>query len=111
MGKKKKKEIREPASRKLKIWVVSLCCLPAKRLQGFCLNEYLPFCGGVSLMVQTVKDPPGNVGDPDSISGREDALEKGMANPLQYSGLENPHGQRSLAGHRPRGCKESDRTE
>ena len=32
-------------------------------------------------------------------------------NPLQYSCLENPHGQRSLAGYSPRGCKESDRTE
>ena len=32
-------------------------------------------------------------------------------NPLQYSCLENPHGQRSLAGYSPWGCKESDRTE
>ena len=31
--------------------------------------------------------------------GREDPLEKEVANPLQYSGLENPHGQRSLAGY------------
>ena len=35
----------------------------------------------------------------------------GHANPLQYSGLENPHGQRSLAGYSPWGHKESDRTE
>ena len=32
-------------------------------------------------------------------------------NPLQYSCLENPHGQRSLAGHSPWGCKELDTTE
>ena len=32
-------------------------------------------------------------------------------NLLQYSCLENPHGQRSLAGYSPRGCKESDMTE
>ena len=32
-------------------------------------------------------------------------------NPLQYSCLENPHGQRNLAGDSPRGCKESDMTE
>ena len=32
-------------------------------------------------------------------------------NPLQYSCLENPHGQRSLAGYKPRGHKESDMTE
>ena len=30
---------------------------------------------------------------------------------LQYSCLENPHGQRSLAGYSPWGCKESDMTE
>ena len=30
--------------------------------------------------------------------GWEDPLEEGMANPLQYSCLQNPHGQRSLAG-------------
>ena len=32
-------------------------------------------------------------------------------NPLWYSCLENPHGQRSLAGYSPRGHKESDTTE
>ena len=32
-------------------------------------------------------------------------------NPLQYSCLENPHGQRSLAVYSPWGCKESDMTE
>ena len=32
-------------------------------------------------------------------------------NPLQYSCLENPHGQRSLVGYSPWGLKESDRTE
>ena len=30
---------------------------------------------------------------------------------MQNSCLENPHGQRSLAGHSPRSCKESDTTE
>ena len=32
-------------------------------------------------------------------------------NPLQYSCLENPHRQRSLAGYSPWGLKESDMTE
>ena len=32
-------------------------------------------------------------------------------NPLQYSCLENPHGQSSLAGYSPWGCKGSDTTE
>ena len=35
----------------------------------------------------------------------------GYGNPLQYSGLENPHGQKSLVGYSPWGHKESDMTE
>ena len=35
----------------------------------------------------------------------------GHGNPLQYFCLENPHGQRSLEGYSPWGCKESDMTE
>ena len=31
---------------------------------------------------------------------------EGHGNPLQYSCLENPHGQRSLAGYSPWSCKE-----
>ena len=42
---------------------------------------------------------------------QEDPLEEEHGNPLQYSGLENPHGQRSLEGYSPRGCKEPDMTE
>ena len=40
-----------------------------------------------------------NVGDLGSIPGFDGNL-------LQYSCLENPHGQRSLAGYSPWGCKE-----
>ena len=36
---------------------------------------------------------------------------EGNGNPLQYSCLENPHGQRSLVGYSPRRLKESDVTE
>ena len=35
----------------------------------------------------------------------------GHGNPLQYSCLENPHGQRSLVDYSPWGHKESDTTE
>ena len=35
---------------------------------------------------------------------------RGHGNPLQYSCLKNPHGQRSLADYNPWGCKESDTT-
>ena len=36
---------------------------------------------------------------------------EGNGNPLQYSCLENPHGQRSLAGYNPWGHTELDTTE
>ena len=42
--------------------------------------------------------------------GGEDT-EGGCGSPLQYSCLENPHGQRSLAGYGPWGHKELDTTE
>ena len=43
--------------------------------------------------------------------GREDPRKEGMANPLLYFCLENPCGQRTLAGYRPQDHKESDMTE
>ena len=42
-----------------------------------------------------------NAGDLGLIPGWEDPLEEGIA--TQYSYLENPHGQRSLAGYSPQG--------
>ena len=41
----------------------------------------------------------------------EDPLEEGLATPLQYSCLENPREQKSLAGHSPRVSRELDTTE
>ena len=57
------------------------------------------------------KESAFNTGDMGSIprSGRSPGVEHG--NPLQYSCLENPHGQRSLAGYSSWGHKESDMTE
>ena len=46
-----------------------------------------------------------------SILGLGRSPRGGHGNPLQYSCLENPHGQRSLAGYSPQGRKESDTTE
>ena len=37
--------------------------------------------------------------------------EGGHSNLLQYSCLENPHGQRNLVGYSPLDCKELDTTE
>ena len=57
------------------------------------------------------KESACNVGDLGSISGLGRSPGAGHGNPLQYSCLENPHGQRSLLGYSPWGCKESDTTE
>ena len=51
------------------------------------------------------------VGDLGSIPGLGRFPGEGNSNPLQYFGLENPHGQRSLAGYSPWVHKESDTTE
>ena len=51
-----------------------------------------------------------NAGDLCSILGVGRSPGGGHDNPLQYSCLENRHGQKSLADYSPRGCKESDAT-
>ena len=61
------------------------------------------------------KESACNAGDLDSTLGSLTALGRspggGHGNSLQYSGLENPHGQRRLVGYSPWGHKESDTTE
>ena len=57
-----------------------------------------------------VKASASNVGDLGSIPGSGRSPGEGNGNPLQYSYLENLHGQRSLAGYSPWGHKESDTT-
>ena len=61
-----------------------------------------------SLVAQTVKNPLAMQETWVRSPGWEDTLEEGMAT---HSSIENPHGQRSLAGYSPWGCKESDMTE
>ena len=64
-----------------------------------------------SLVAQMVKNPPARQEIWVRSLGWEDLLGGDHGNPLQYSCLENPHGQRSLAGYSPRGHKKSDITE
>ena len=53
-----------------------------------------------------------NAGGSGSIPGLERSPVEGIDYPLQYSCLQNPHGQRSLAGYSPRDHgKESDMAE
>ena len=61
----------------------------------------------------TGKEPAANTGDIRDVglipgSGRSPG--GGHGNPLQYSCLENSHGQKSLVGHSPWSLKESDLT-
>ena len=51
-----------------------------------------------------------SAGDLVSIPGLGRSPGGGHGNPLQYSCLENPHGQRSLEGYSPWGRKELDTT-
>ena len=63
--------------------------------------------------------PGGSDGKESACNARDLALipglgrspEGGNGNPLQYSSLENPHGQRSLAGYSPWDDKDSDMPE
>ena len=52
-----------------------------------------------------------NVGNLGLIPGSGISPGGGHGNPLQYSCLENPHGQRRLVGCSPWGSRESDATE
>ena len=56
------------------------------------------------------KESAHSAGDLGLIPGLGRCHGGGHGNPLQYSCLENPHGQRSLVGHSPWGCKELDAT-
>ena len=58
----------------------------------------------VALVVKNLPAPAGEVRDTGSVPG------EGHDNPLQHFPGES-HGQRSLAGQSPWGCKESDTTE
>ena len=60
-------------------------------------------------MAQMVKNPPAMQETWVQSLGWEDPLQKRMATPVFLPG--ESHGQRSLAGYCPWGCKESDMTE
>ena len=57
------------------------------------------------------KESACSVGDLGSIPGSGRSPGEGNGYVFQCSCLENPHGQRSLAGCSPWGCKESNMTE
>ena len=64
-----------------------------------------------SPVAQLVKNSVCNTEELDSIPGLGRLPRGRHGDPLQYSCLENPQGQRSLVGYKPWGHKESDMTE
>ena len=79
-----------------------LTCVSLFRVQMLLIKIGFPSAG---------KESACNVGDLGSILGWGRSPGGGHSNPLQCSCLENPHGQRSLAGYSPWGFRESDMTE
>ena len=68
---------------------------------------------GAAKVALVVKNLPANAGDEElqvQSLGGEDSPGGGYGNPLQYSFLENSHGQRSLVGYSPQDCKKWDMT-
>ena len=57
------------------------------------------------------KESACNAEDLDSIPGLERSLEKGIRLPTPVFSPGEFHGQKSLVGYSPWGCKESDTTE
>ena len=70
------------------------------------LLKGVDFLGGT-----VVKNLPANAGDAGSIAGSGRPPGVGNGNPLQYSCLENSHGQKTLVSSGPWGHKELDTTE
>ena len=84
-----------------------------------CMAKPLQYCKVISLQLIKIngkkkkKNQPANtrdIRDMDSIPGSGRSPGGGHGNPLWYSYLENPHGQRSLVGCSQWDCKESDMT-
>ena len=96
---------REDALRPEKPWILNLLSQRGPRLFQVQKDEN-NFPGGSDR-----KESAHNAGDRGAIPGVGRSPGRGCDNPLQYSDLENPHGQRSLAGYSPWGCKDSDATE
>ena len=65
----------------------------------------------VVLLEKNLPVKAGDIRDTGLIPGSGGSPGGGHGNPLQYACLENPHGQRSLAGYSSWGHKESDMTE
>ena len=77
-------------------------------IETFCLYVCIPMCFSGS---SAGKQSACNAGDLSSIPSLGRSPGEGHGNPIQYSCLEHPHGQRSLVGYSPWDHKELDTTE
>ena len=83
-----------------------------RRVEIICLQAVC--FSWASQVVPVVKNLPAgarDIRDMGSIPGLGRSPGGRHGNPLWYSCLENPHGQRSLVGYSPEGRRESDMTE
>ena len=98
------------AAEQLSLWAVTietvLYSLGTTTIEPKCHNY--TWASQVALMVKNSIANAGDIRDAGSIPGSGRSPGGGHGNPLQYSCLENPHGQRSLVGYSVWGCKESD---
>ena len=85
------------------IWMVVLSSISPDRLYVLKYSIYLGFPAG-----SVGKESACNVGDLGLITGLGRSPGGGHGNTVQYSCLENPHGQRSLVVYSLRCRKESD---
>ena len=74
-------------------------------------TDYINVDSWASLGSGGIKNLFANAGDLGSIPGLGRSPGEGKGYPLQYSCLENPHGQKSLAAYSPWSRKESDTIE
>ena len=88
----------------------SVCiCMPCIYVIQIHIYEYMCDLNG-ALVAQMVKNLPAMQETRVHSLDQKDHLEKGMAtHSIIFAG--KSHGQRSLVGYSPRGCKESDKTE
>ena len=76
--------------------------------EWFQLSSEFRSASPVALVVKNLPAAAGDARDVGSIPGSGRCPGGGHGNPLEYSCLENPHGQRSLVGYSPWGYKDSD---
>ena len=79
----------------LKTKIMTSSPIISQQIDGETVETVRDFISG---MVRTPPADARDIRDAGSIPELRRSLEGGFGNPLQYSFLENPHGQRSLVG-------------